>query len=369
MEEVLNGMMILSTATSVDGFSIAMRQGNVSVFVSFSVEGSLDGLRWEPIGSSSVRRAAEGPRFLAGYIRLNDGDQDLIDLRPPWPLIAETIVESALLSIACFASASLARSSKIAIARKLLMRLGIYAALAAAAVAAGYVALGQSRSAALPLSRSAAYALAARAVTASELWLVDRLGLLGLWSLLARALDDCLLSADCANLSASPPVLPALLSLCGAVFVCQRRRYIRHSLSAIAPDRAALAAAWERALASDPDGAGRLCKLDRLVDDIRAAAPRSSRPFQRPTGGSAPSEAAPLNPKAVVTVVGLHPTAVGPFRCPACPGEARRGLGARAVADGTPVCAARFYFNNFYYWKAEAARPNNLESRSPHPPL
>ena len=259
-----NGTFALQAMTEVDGFSLFARNRSVDL-ESFTLLASIDGADWHVFGAPLMRLAPEGIYFAAAPLALSPGVATSYDYRPPWPLIVSTVADSIVAAAIGISIAALGAAARPKLAKAAVVLVCAANAAVQAAVVAGYVSLGDLKAAALPFSHSLAFGLAARALAGPESALAWALAGLGLLTLTARAVDDCLIYRCCGRLGSVFPAGEACLALCAGGFLVFRRAYLLRSLRAVSGDRAAMDASWARLLEEGEPVEQALVQLERQV--------------------------------------------------------------------------------------------------------
>ena len=259
-----NGTFALPLLTEVDGFSLFARNRSIAL-ESFTLLASIDGAAWHVFGAPLIRLASDGIYFAAAPLALSPKVATSYDFRPPWPLIVSTVTDSIVAAAIGISIAALGAAARPKLAKAAVVLVCAANAAVQAAVVAGYVSLGDLKAAALPFSHSLAFGLAARALAGPESALAWALAGLGLLTLTARAVDDCLIYRCCGRLGSVFPAGEACLTLCAGGFLVFHRAYLLRSLRAVSGDRAAMDASWARLLEEGEPVEQALVQLDRQV--------------------------------------------------------------------------------------------------------
>ena len=256
----------------INGYRLTMSIVQQDTPLVFQLLASLDNRTWHQAGAPTIRHTTRGVRFLDGPYVGDSAAGELVvaaDLRPPWPLILEGLVDpilhvATLAALAALATLRRPRTACLAFATGWAL-LGANAAVCAA----GYLATGLWREAAPPCALTAFYAIAAAALRFAHARLPDALAVGGAFVVIVRVAMDCAAWRDAAYLAADPPVFGAICAAAGAAFATLRFRFIRAAQRATCADRAAYEA-FRAAL--PPQSAGGTATLDAACADLAAAA-------------------------------------------------------------------------------------------------
>jgi hypothetical protein len=274
---------------ATDGFTVIITSPWRGPETRFLLQGSADGGRtWSFAAASAYRWAPSGVRFLDATADTTSTDQLVVDYRPTWPALVHHAAFPLLTSAGWAATMLCGLLTTIPIAR----------AVAYAALAAGFIALGPGSEAMAPLVRLLNCALIGTALLSAEGFLAHVCALAGALGLLQTAVADCALVADCGAIHADPPVASAALAIVSGTFVALRRRY----LARLRREAAADAAAWDRewsaaaaaeAAAAPPGGPSAVQELMALTAAAEAvlSASVAAWPARHCTPGRAPAAA------------------------------------------------------------------------------
>ena len=257
--------------------------------VHFSLQSSEDaGATWATVGAPDFRWTANGVRALGGGAPLAARELRF-DLRPPWPVLEQNIAEPAVIAAGLLCAAALGVLRQPARAKATMLCALWALAAGSVAAAAGFVGAGAPREAFLPSVAALAYAPLAAALRHSEPLFLDACAGLGLVCAAARLAADCGVFADCGNIAASPPLVPALVAALAAAHALLRVRSVAATLRDLRRARAPCDAEWRRLLAQ-PGAAAALRELEYVAQRERRACAEQPPPRQLnrlPSAGAA----------------------------------------------------------------------------------
>jgi hypothetical protein len=262
---------ILPRTVEVDGFTLQLvdfETSNGIMMTRVELLGSNDGGNsMVEIGRSDFRILPEGVRFLDTKI---EPTRDLrVDYGPPWPLVADSVIEKLLLSICLLAVGMCWVKGNVGLGKMACQVISCLLALLNGTVGVGYAMTGYPRESFLPLTDTFIFGGAALAFAGPEYAFPHALVILGAASLAARVLDDSVIFDDAAHLAADPPAAQVAVILPGLVLLWMRRRFVKSSRAGAAADGVWREARWgtlsHNSKSTEREG---LAELERAAAEI-----------------------------------------------------------------------------------------------------
>ena len=233
----------------IDGFAISIFAQNYSLAgARILLQGSNDdGKTMTTVGQSAdFRKVAHGLRFLESNLEQAVGSSVLYDFRPPWPMFVDTSMESVWLACGCLGVGLSTILKRTVAAVQTILLITVICALNAGIAGVGYLMQTLPRDSFYPLFRALLYLLASIALYRSNLkpFLFLLIIYLGLFSIIGRTIQDCIIYHDCSYLADAPPVLPMIFTVIGASFLLLRSFVLENVFMSIAEDQSAYDARW-----------------------------------------------------------------------------------------------------------------------------
>ena len=177
-------VLTFPSALILNGFKLKIvPNASAEQTAGFIISGSLDNMTWGTVGSSVIRRTANGVRYLSHPVALTG--QIFSDYRAPWPLICGGLIDPVLQALGLLATGVSAAVQRQDLAQSFALAAWLLLTLNAAVAGIGYSAMGLGSESFCPLVYSLCYLLLGLSQSLAELYLADSVTAAGIAALAA----------------------------------------------------------------------------------------------------------------------------------------------------------------------------------------